>query len=292
MSDMSHFANTFNGADVQVFNALSSVDFQTWLRPRGKSMFSILMIGSGAGGGGGFSRTAGTAGGGGGGGGSGAITRYMAPLLDIDKLYLNVPVGGLGGAPGVAGSPAVTGVVSLAQNLAAVNALVGQGSVATAGGAGSAAAAGAAGAAGTLSAPFSQAFLGTFTSTAGNAGLIGGAQTGAVGASFTWAGLPLTGGMGGAGSTTTDFAGGGIIGAGWAPSLGGGLAAGGRGNDGWFSRWPFGSFGGTGGGSNNAGTAGDGGNGAIGCGGGGGGAGTTGGSGGRGGNGLVIISCW
>lgn len=293
MLDFSHVPNTMNGADVQTFTALGVSDFQTWIRPRGKSMFSILMVGAGAGGGGGFSAAASTARGGGGGGGSGAITRYLAPLVDIDRLYINVPTGGLGGGASTAGSNAVTGVVSLAQNLAAVNALIASaGAVATGGGAGSAAAAGAAGAAATTPGFFGQGYLGTMVSTAGNAGLIGGAQTGAVGAGTTWAGIPLTGGMGGAGVTTTDFAGGAITGAGWAPSIAGGVAVGGRGNDGWFSRWPFGSFGGTGGGSNNASIAGAGGNGAIGCGGGGGGGGVTGGAGGNGGHGLVIITCW
>ena len=295
MLDFSHLPNTLSGADIQTFNALGASDFQTWLRPRGKSMISILSLSSGAGGGGGFSAAASTARGGGGGGGAGTLTRFLAPLIDIDRLYINVPLGGLGGAAGVAGATAGNGTVSLAPNLnTAVNAIFNvSGALATGGGAGTASAAGAAGVGAVTSGAAGQGNSGILSVTAGQAGLIGGAQTGAVGGSLTFtSGNPFTGGMGGAGVTTTDFAGGSITGAGWFPSFAGGIALGGRGADGWFSRMPFGASGGTGGGSNNAGTGGAGGNGALGCGGGGGGGGVTGGQGGNGGHGLVIITCW
>jgi hypothetical protein len=293
MLDFSHIPNTQHGADAQIFSALGGSDYQTWLRPRGKSMMAIHIIGAGGGGGGGFSAAAGTARGGGGGGGSGTITRLLMPLGDLDRLYVNVPVGGLGGAAGAAGSAGSNGSVGVLTNSAGVNALLtSANTVATGGGGGTAVAAGAAGAAAVARTIDGQGYLGFLFSNTGNPGLIGGAQTGAVGASFTWAGIPLTGGMGGAGVTTADFAGGAITGSGWAPSSAGGLAVGGRGSDGWFSRWPFGAYGGTGGGSNNAGVGGAGGNGAIGCGGAGGGGGVTGGAGGQGGNGQIMITCW
>ncbi len=295
MLDFSHLPNTQNGADIQTFNALGPSDFQTWLRPRGKSMISILSLSSGAGGGGGFSAAASTARGGGGGGGGGTITRWLAPLMDIDRLYINVPLGGLGGATGVAGATAGNGTVSIVPNSnTAVNALFNvTGALATGGGAGTASVAGAAGAGAVATGVAGQGQTAIISTISGLAGIIGGAQTGAAGGGFTFAsGNPFTGGMGGAGVTATDFAGGAISGAGWFPSFAGGTALGGRGADGWFSRWPFGASGGTGGGSNNAGIGGAGGNGAIGCGGGGGGGGVTGGAGGNGGNGLVIITCW
>ena len=49
-------------------------------RPRGKSMCSMIVIGSGAGGGGGMTGATGTVRGGGAGGGSGAIARCIIPI--------------------------------------------------------------------------------------------------------------------------------------------------------------------------------------------------------------------
>jgi hypothetical protein len=107
-------------------------------------------------------------------------------------------------------------------------------------------------------------------------------------------GQQIFGGCGGAGTTSTDFAGGAFTAIGDSPSLAGGLATGGAGLDGYTlsanGLWmPFLYAPGTGGGSNNAGTGGKGGNGGLGCGGGGGGAGVTGGAGGNGGDGMVVI---
>ena len=97
MLDFSHLPNTLNGADIQTFNALGPSDFQTWLRPRGKSMVSILCLSSGAGGGGGFSAAASTARGGGGGGGGGTITRLSHPwstLISFMSTYHWVALAG------------------------------------------------------------------------------------------------------------------------------------------------------------------------------------------------------
>ena len=52
MLDFSHLPNAANGADTQIFNALGLSDWQTWVKPRGKSMMMVSSIGAGAGGGG------------------------------------------------------------------------------------------------------------------------------------------------------------------------------------------------------------------------------------------------
>jgi hypothetical protein len=148
--------------------------------------------------------------------------------------------------------------------------------------------------------------LGQWTAIAGQGGSAGGAHTGAVGATVTWAALPtvLSGGAGGGGTpiANTDFAGGPVTNIPVIPgdgptiyTLAGGTAAGGAGSDGLqYQRNFFPCFtGGSGGGTNGAaGVGGKGGNGAPGCGGGGGGGGVTGGAGGNGGSGFVIITGW
>jgi hypothetical protein len=292
MLDFSHIPNAANGAETFIFNALGANDWQTWVKPRGKSLVNIIAISPGGGGGNGFSAAAATARGGGGGGGSGAISRFFnIPLITLpDTLFINVA---LGGAPGAAASGVTLVSVrpdSTTQNRVASAATA----AAAAGGNGSAVAVGAAGLGATIiSLAPTMASLGTFSSVAGQQGSAGGAVAGGVGTAVTWGNLtlPLCGGAGGGGTTSVDFAGAAINAGGWFPSLAGGLAAS-RGQDGFYSAVPFGACGGSGGGSSNAATGGAGGDGAIGCGGGGGGAGVTGGAGGKGGHGLVIINCW
>jgi hypothetical protein len=79
--------------------------------------------------------------------------------------------------------------------------------------------------------------LGEWFSIVGLVGVAGGAQTGAVGTSVTaWGALPLSPGAGGAGCTTTDFAGGAqtataavdLTSQGWYTNAAGNLAAAGR----------------------------------------------------------------
>ncbi len=292
MSDMSHLPNVFNGAET--FRFEGNGDWRSLILPRGKSHVGILCVGSGAGGGAGFSAAAATARGGGGGGGSAAIARAIFQREALpDQLFINVALGGL---PGLGGA---LSRVAIRPDVIVQNGVIVSGAVAaTAGGVGSAAAVGAAGAASTVSTstvsgPFSAWAL-SFLAIAGIAGGAGGAIAGGAGTSISWGniGVPIIGGCGGGGTTSADFAGGAYFGAGWQPSLAGGLAGSNRGNDGIFFPTPLASLGGTGGGSSNTGTGGAGGDGAIGSGGGGGGAGVTGGAGGRGGNGLVLISCW
>ena len=81
-----------------------------------------------------------------------------------------------------------------------------------------------------------------------------------------------------------------MTGAGFCPTLAGGIAGGGIGAAGYELWLPPTFCGGTGGGSFNTGVGGAGGAGARGSGGGGGGAGVTAGIGGRGGDGFVLIT--
>ena len=190
MLDISHLANTRNGGDVQIFNALGASDFQTWVKPRGKSMVSIIAINPGGGGGGGFSAAAATARGGGGGGGGGAISRLMSIPIDVlpDALFINVGLGGPGGAAAAAGAAGgVTMVLIRPDTVLSVQNRVLQGGVAAGGGgAGAAAAVGAAGTASAVSGLFAMGSFGVFLSSVGVAGSAGGAVAGGVGTAVTW----------------------------------------------------------------------------------------------------------
>lgn len=287
--------------DVQLFTSNNlNLNWQSWKKPRGVTMLSILAIAGGGGGGGGFTRTAGNPGGGGGGGACSGHSRLLIPAFFVpDTLYVQVGNGGLGGGPTVAGGNGTNSYVSFGRSATIPNPLIMSGANAPGGGgAGTAGAGGAAGNIPSIATILPPAGLGYWFGIAGLVGLGGGAQTGAVGASATavWNNVLCGPGAGGAGCTTTDFAGGAVTLQGtpdWpALSLVGGLAAGGNGNAGIQMYQPFGMTGGSGGGSNNSGQAGNGGKGGIGSGGGGGGAGATGGKGGDGGNGLVLIVAW
>ena len=193
---------------------------------------------------------AGTARGGGGGGGSGSIIiqDVLLNLLVSDNLYLNLAVGGLGGAAGVAGSAPTS--ANGGQSVVAVSSTAGTplsdavlyAPAGGGGGAGTSGAAGTAGAAAATGYAKMFGFTGPFSQqSAAVAGCLGGAQTGAVGVAMTFGSnfYPLTGGAGGGGVGTanTDFAGGAVIGGSWMPSIAGGLAAGGQGNNGiWMPR--------------------------------------------------------
>lgn len=293
-------------ANVQIFNTpstVTNVQWNQWIKPRGKSMMNIICIGGGGAGGGGFTRAAAAAGGGGGSGGSSAVTRVTIPLVFVpDTLFVQVGAGGQGvlSGGGTAGS-GVLSYVSIAPNTTASNIIAISGAAgAVGGGTGTGAAVGAAGTAGTIAVIGSMplAGLGHFDVIAGQIGVAGGAVAGANGTaqSIPTTSVITTGGTGGAGTTSADFAGGlwTAISNSWlseqrpaTPSAGSNAGSGG------FAIWkPLFFFGGTGGSASNAGVGGAGGNGSYGSGGGGGGAGTTGGRGGDGGSGIVIITCW
>lgn len=297
------------GGNLQIFTRPSTVtntQWMTWSKPAGCSMAFMMVIGGGGGGGGGFTRAAAAAGGGGGGGGSSAVTRVWMPLCLLpDRLYIQVGAGGQGVASG--GGTAGSGVLSYVAvypNTAALNVVAVSGNAgAVGGGTGTGAAVGAAGTAGTIAtiANMPLAGLGSYVFIAGQIGIAGGAVAGANGGaqSFPTTSIITMGGTGGAGTTSADFAGGGVSASAntllsdfkpTAPAAGSN-----NGSAGYLIRPPSGpwfSFCGLGGSSSNTGIGGAGGNGGPGSGGGGGGAGTTGGRGGDGGSGMVLIQCW
>lgn len=311
-TDANHLYTPYTG-DVQVFLPTSAVNgqgYQEWRKPRGCSMVQMIVIAGGGGGGGGFTRTAGSAGGGGAGGACSGISRFICPATVLpDILYVQVGQGGQGGAASAAGTAGVNSYVLTSKTAVLPNIVCYSGVNAPGGGgAGTGAAGGTGGTVPTIAVTQPWNALGEWFSTVGIVGGAGGAQTGAVGTSITaWAALPLSPGAGGAGCTTTDFAGGAqtatalfdIGNQGYFPTTAGYVASGGTaagtrvdGGGGQSKLTPFINSGGGGGGSNNSGQAGNGGNGGIGCGGGGGGAGATGGKGGNGGPGIVIITSW
>ena len=292
-------------ADVKIYvgNQTSSTNqWQTWVKPRGKTMLYAFAMGSGAGGGGGFSAAA-AARGGGGGGGSAAYAKCVFPLTLLpDILYLTVPGPSAGGAAGATGSSGVLSLINVyPDNSTDTNAVLisGGSTVPTGGGGGTGVAAGAAGGAGALKT--TQALFSSYgfnsAALAGVVGLIGGVQTGAVGTSSPFSTSIINmGGPGGAGTTSADFAGAGataisnsyisII----APAVP--AAGSNNGSDGPTLWKPFFSYCGCSGSASNAGIGGNGGNSAPGSGGPGGGGGTTGGSGGTGGPGLIMLIAW
>jgi hypothetical protein len=297
MLDLFHI-DTPAPADVQIFNAAGT--WQTWRKPRGCSMGHILALSAGSGGGGGFTRASGSAGGGGGGGGSGAQLTMFIPLWVLpDTMNVFVALGGAGGVAGAGGATGSTTTIELGSIISASNdCLVRIGGSATAGGGGSSTAGGSAGAAAgaPLISNYNFGGLAEITGLVGQAGLAGGAVSGASvsNLSLPSTGLFITGGCGGAGTTSTAN----VLGGGFSAIAGTLLSeavqtkSAGDGGAGSVIQKPFYCFGGMGGAANNSAVGGNGGDGAYGCGGGGGGAGTTGGKGGKGGDGLVVITCW
>ena len=308
MLDLLHLPTGYGAADVQIFNLPSTVtntQWHTWLKPRGKTMMFALVIGGGAGGGGGFTAAASNARGGGGGGGSSAMTRIIVPLIFVpDRLYVQVGAGGIGvgSGGGTAGSAVLSYISVYTHATTASNILAVSGNAAAVGGGtGTGAAVGAAGTAGSIAtiALMPLAGMGTFEFIAGQSGRRRRRSRGRGRTRYHT--LPTTGvltqgGSGGAGTTSADFAGGGVTQIlntllnECKPTV---APAGSNNGSGGLTHWkPFFSFAGMGGASSNAGVGGLGGNGGYGSGGGGGGGGTTGGKGGDGGGGLVVIVCW
>lgn len=93
MLDLGHTPSGNGASDVQIFYGNSPIAgqmWQTWVKPRGKTMLDILLIGKGGNGGTGVIGANSTAAGGGG-GGSGAQTRLLIPLALLpDVLYLSL----------------------------------------------------------------------------------------------------------------------------------------------------------------------------------------------------------
>ena len=274
--------------------------WQTWQKPPNCKFVYFFLLGGGAGGNRGVSGV-GVNRQGGAGGGASSITRGLFPAMVLpDILYIQVGLGGAGGVAGSAGAGSLSYVCiePITSNIADV--LLISGTAAAAAGTPIAVA----GAAGTV---FTQTsalpnYLGLITLSVGAVGANGGSYGG--GSNITPTTI-VTGGAGGAGSTSVNVNsnGGSIFASTVTQQINGGLAgAGVTADNGIFTQLPsidtsstilpMAFTGGAGGGSNGNGNGGNGGNGSYGCGGGGGGAGTAAGTGGRGGDGLVIITAW
>lgn len=327
-SDFGFLPPQFRG-DAQIFfpTGTAVTQWQTWIKPRGISMVYMIAISGGGGGGGGFTRATTVAGGGGGSGACSGMATLMMPAIFLpDVLKISVGPGGTGGAAGANGGAGINSYITLGAGRTAgitiPNVILSSGINAPGGGsAGTGAAGGPAGSIPTVATiatvgPLGKLGFWSNTGTAANngyvglVGVIGGAQTGAVGVNITagWNLIPFTPGASGAGVNTvgTGFAGGSIalqaatdFADGSFPAsilaggtAGSGAAVGGNGNNGIRSMKPFLNTGGSGGGSADGQIGGQGGSGGIGCGGGGGGAGTTGGRGGAGGHGMIAIIGW
>ena len=299
--------NLVSNTSSKIFYANGN-SWQVWNKPINAQFVRFLVLGGGAGGGGGRTSAVNTAAGGGGGGSSAiAIAKIPASFLP-DTLYINVGLGGAGGAASTTGSAGNLSYVSMQPNTTAFNILLQSGSAApTAGGGGTSSVAGVGGTGSTAWTYASFVFgqLGMITTVAGQNGANGGSQT-SNGVSITPT-LFIAGGAGGAGVSSgtagSSHNGGDIIGTGFLNTITGGIADSTtliQGNAGWTnidgvsSYEPMFFTGGSGGGSANTSSraGGRGGNGSFGCGGGGGGGAYsgTGGAGGNGGDGLVIIT--
>jgi hypothetical protein len=297
MLDLSHIPNSQQ--DVKIFYSISgSNSWQTWQKPRKCNYVWIMCIGGGGGGAGvvysgnlsgSVITTAGTCG-----GGSGAVTRvlYNSQLIN-DVLYVQVGRGGNGGNPNstttlVSGVAGTRSFVSLQPSTVAQNLVCCSG---TAGAGGGLYAAGGAGETAATQTAATFLTLGNFTSIAGQAGALAGANITPLTSQIT------SGGAGGGGLNSSVPASGGNINS----SSISNIIQGSPGNPttiagcGITSFKPFFSLGGAGGGAGFFTNIQGGGDGGIGSGGGGSGALQNGGSsftgsiGGRGGDGLVVI---
>lgn len=178
-------------ADVKVFKANSvgsRIAWQTWCKPRGKTMAFMVCIGGGGNGGTGVIGANSTAAGGGGGGSGGQSTLLIPTLFLPEILYITVTVGI--GVSQISLSP---------QNVVNSNVLIGP--AGSSGGNASGATAGAAGAGATVN-PLSSSCLagmGLVSFLGGQAGIIGGATGAAGDLTLPTTGLVVTGGTGGGG---------------------------------------------------------------------------------------------
>lgn len=272
--------------------------FQTWSKPPGISFVHIICIGAGAGGSGAYPYVAGTAARGGSGGGAGALNSVFLPAYLVpDTLYINIGIGGAGGA---ASNVAGTANVAQAGTSTYVTFYPVQGAaysfcMANPGGAGTVPSAGAGAIGGNAGATATSTFfpnsqVGLRNYVGGQAGGTGGQN----GATSVTAVYRITGGGGGSGNTVGN-----VIGTGASILMSGeyalqGVASSPAGQDGSKIQdlIKFLSAGGTGASSSTTISGSNGGWGGFGSGGGGGSVGPgIGGAGGNGGDGLVIITC-
>jgi hypothetical protein len=288
MIDVFNIPNSNQG--VSIFYA-DGESWQTWQKPRNCQWVWIIAIGGGGGGAGG--RVAVTTNGSSA-GAAGATTRAMFNASHLpDTLFIQVALGGNGGASNTNGLGGGNSLISILPNTTATNRVLASGANSAGGGLTTGVSA-----TGELTFLITNGVFGslaTFLSTQGAS-----SQTSALSPSNV---IPInaitTIGAQGAGyNITTPVVrdGGSVSTTPVSPRIPGGtgtIAAstdGGNGGDGTTSWKPFFSTGGAGGGNSSTGVGGNGGNGGIGSGGGAGGSsGVTGGRGGKGGDGIVMI---
>lgn len=278
----------------------NNTGFQTWLKPPGISFIHIITIGPGAGGSGTVAYQAGTAWRGGSGGGGGSMNSVFLPAYLVpDTIYINVGLGGTGGASSTTATPnaGTAGQDLTYVTFHPVKTVAYAFCIASPGGAGSLPAGGTGAIGGNGGATAGSTFfpvsqIGLRNYIGGQAGATGG-QNGA--ANNITATYRITGGGGGSGNTV-----GGVTGVGSSIAVVGGntsintIAPSPAGTDGsqFIDLINFIFGGGTGASSSTAISGSNGGFGGYGCGGGGGSVGPgLGGGGGKGGDGLVIITC-
>lgn len=268
-------------------------EVHTWTKPAGCNFVYMIAVGGGGAGGAGFTRVANANGGGGGGGQSAFLQTLCVPSFLIpDTLFLRV---GLGGKTNFIGGNTIISAYRIASVTEYfLNALGG-----STGGNGSATAGGVISSKTNAFTNSTLASIGKWQQATNNfAGAQGASHLGANGNSNSFS-FNLTGGASGAGTGTSNFAGGNITSAfnqvsalnvviGGA-AIDGATSGQNDGGNGFFIPKRFGSYGGAGGGSSNTGVGGNGGKGGPGSGGGGGGAGIVGGKGGDGGDGFALI---
>lgn len=299
MIDLSHIPSTTH-LKTQVFYAIGSAKWQTWVKPKSiKFVHIFALAGGGGGAGAGTGLNTSTRAGGSGGGSSGIVSLMQPSSLVPDILYINVGSGGPGGAGttstgitnGTTGGNTIVALrpqVLNSDEYFTVNA--GQGATTTGGLAGSVAI----------------GDLAAYQTQTTSVGQIGATRiAGVKGVDVTISNITSGGASGGSlpSSAVTFTTGGSVTGS--FAKVHGGLTDGEIGMPGFMRNplaistpFPFFATGGAGGASALSGTyGGAGGNGSWGCGGGGGGAGTgtspiTGGKGGNGGDGIVIITCY
>jgi len=272
--------------------------FQTWIKPPGISFIHIIAIGAGGGGAGAFPFSAGSAARGGGGGGGGSMNSTFLPAYLVpDTLYVNIGIGGAGGAAstvvgtanvGSTGNSTYVGfypIQTAAYTLCMANPGSGGGAPTAGGGGGGGGNPGAT----ATSTFFPTSQVGLRTYTGGQTG--GQAVTNGAATAIT-AEKRVTSGGGGSGNSVGN-----VIGTGASinvASLIAAIAASPAGTNGsqFTDLINFIFSGGTGASSSTTISGSNGGSGGYGCGGGGGGVGPgRGGAGGAGGDGLVIITC-
>jgi len=309
MLDLSHIPKSTGASDVQVFygDALAAGgSWKTWIKPRGKTMLSILLVGAGGNGGTGVVGANSTAAGGAG-GQSGAITTLEMPLAVLpDRLYLSLagrkPTATANFASYICIAPSTTANDVIAFANGGLHG--GNASGATGGTVGTAAAIAA-------STNMPLGWMYAIQVLASQLGTAGGATVAAAALTLPTTGAFVTGGTGGGGlpaAAAAGTSGGNITGAGSFPTLLGGQGSATAtspaafGNAGFRPIFGLGYwYGGTGGASTHGTATGGGlvqsrgGDGMPGCGGGGmGGAltGSTAGTVGFGGEAFAILTCW